>query len=65
VSAYAEKTVTYRVSDHGRVTRNGERRYAVLRTGPKGGTRLVSVWTNESIAYRVAEMLNTYSATEA
>ncbi len=47
-----------------RVSRSG-RRYAVIRTGRKGGRRTVSVWINESIANRVAEMLNTYAGTEA
>jgi hypothetical protein len=47
-----------------RVSKSGPR-YAVIRTGRKGGRRTVSVWINESIAKRVAEMLNTYAGTEA
>ena len=53
---------TYRVES--RRGRSGLR-YAVIRTGPKGGTKVISVWINESIAHRVAEMLNCYAGTEA
>lgn len=38
--------------------------YAVLRTGPRGGTRLVSVWDNKVVANRICSTLNSYSGEE-
>ena len=53
---------SYRVESR---RRTEPQRHAVIRTGPKGGTKVIGVWTNESIAQRVAQMFNGYARLEA
>lgn len=47
-----------------RVSKSGTR-YAVIRTGRKGGRRTISVWINESVAAEVRELLESCAGLEA
>lgn len=56
-----QKLPKYRVE--ARVTKRGSA-FAVLRTGPRGGEKVVTVYANELTANRVATMLDSRSMTE-
>lgn len=49
--------VSYRIQDRGNV-------HAVLRQGPRGGERLIAVYSDRYAAYSVMRTLETYAAGE-
>lgn len=58
----AKRIPTYRVESR-RLTE--PQRHAVIRTGPLGGTKVIGVWINESVAAEVRELLEINSGLEA